>query len=100
MSLVDDEMVDFAKRFKDNYAVPLLESHLQIVFRRKTNFVGTKTLNCAIRYVSGCTKLPNTMNILKPFVENLLFETIIPIMLVTHKDVTLFKEDPIEYIRK
>lgn len=40
------------------------------------------------------------MKILKPFVENLLFETIIPIMLITHKDVVLFKEDPIEYIRK
>lgn len=40
------------------------------------------------------------MSVLKPFVENLLYETIIPIMLVTHKDVTLYKEDPIEYIRK
>jgi len=40
------------------------------------------------------------MKILKPFVENLMFETIIPIMLITHKDVVLFKEDPIEYIRK
>lgn len=40
------------------------------------------------------------MKILKPFVENLLFETIIPIMLITHKDVVLFREDPIEYIRK
>ena len=40
------------------------------------------------------------MAMLKPFVENLLYETIIPIMLITHKDVTLYKEDPIEYIRK
>ena len=40
------------------------------------------------------------MDILKPFMENILYETIMPIMLVTHKDVTLFNEDPIEYIRK
>jgi hypothetical protein len=40
------------------------------------------------------------MNMLKPYVENLLYETIIPIMLVSHKDVTLYKEDSIEYIRK
>jgi hypothetical protein len=40
------------------------------------------------------------MRVLKPFIENLLFETIIPIMLVQHKDVVLFREDPIEYIRK
>lgn len=41
-----------------------------------------------------------TMKVLKPYVENLLFETIIPIMLVQHKDVVLFKDDPIEFIRK
>ena len=29
-----------------------------------------------------------------------MFETIVPIMLITHKDVVLFKEDPIDYIRK
>lgn len=41
------------------------------------------------------------MTKLKPFVERLLYEVIItPIMLITHKDVSLFKEDPIEYIRK
>lgn len=57
-------------------------------------------MNFAIKYVSQATKLATTMKILKPFVENLLFETIIPIMLITHKDVVLFKEDPIEYIRK
>lgn len=40
------------------------------------------------------------MEKLKPFVENLLYETIIPIMLMSHKDATLYREDPIEYIRK
>ena len=61
--------------------------------------MGSKTLNFAIKFVATSTKLPKTMEILKPFVENLLYETILPIMLVTHKDVTLFKDDPIEYIR-
>jgi hypothetical protein len=40
------------------------------------------------------------MAMLKPFVENLLYETVIPIMLITHKDVTLYRDDPIEFIRK
>lgn len=41
------------------------------------------------------------MSKLKPFVERLLFEVVVaPIMLVTHRDVTIFSEDPIEYIRK
>jgi hypothetical protein len=70
------------------------------MFKRKTNFVGSKTLNFNIKYVTSATKLPRTMEKLKPFIENILYETIMPIMLVTHKDVTLFNDDPIEYIRK
>jgi hypothetical protein len=38
---------------------------------------------------------------LKPFIEKLLYEVIVsPIMLLTHRDVTIFKDDPVEYIRK
>lgn len=78
----------------------MLESHLQLVLKRKTHFIGSKTLNFAIKFVSSSTKLPTTMAMLQPFIEKLLFENIIPIMFITHKDITLFKDDPIEYIRK
>jgi hypothetical protein len=45
--------------------------------------------------------MPATMTKLKPFIEKLLYEVIVsPIMLLTHKDISLFKEDPIEYVRK
>ena len=32
--------------------------------------------------------------------DNLLFETVVPILLLTHKDHVLFRDDPIEFIRK
>ena len=98
--IVEGSLTHFTKQFLETYAVPLLESHLQLVFKRKTLFVGSMALNNAIKYVSAATKQTVTMNMLLPYVENLLFETIIPIMLITHRDVTLFKDDPIEYIRK
>jgi hypothetical protein len=97
---VKDELLIFSNRFLEVFAIPLLESHLQLVFKRKQNFVGSKALNFALKYVSAATKMEKTMDLLRPFVENLLFETVIPIMLISHKDVTLFKDDPIEYIRK
>jgi len=40
------------------------------------------------------------MEKLKPFIESILYESAIPIMLQTHKDVCLFSEDPTEYVRK
>jgi hypothetical protein len=63
--------------------------------------VGSKALNFAIKFVGQATKMPLTMGKLKPFVEKLLYEVIVvPIMLVTHRDITLFREDAIEYVRK
>jgi importin-7 len=97
----EDKLSEFSKAFRDKYSLPLLESHLTLLLKRKMNFIGSKSLNYSIKYVSQCTKMPHTMNKLKPFVEKLLTEVIIaPIMMITHKDVTLFKEDPIEYVRK
>lgn len=40
------------------------------------------------------------MKVLYPLVPTLLYEIVVPTMMVTHKDVTLFKEDSIEFIRK
>ena len=98
--LVEESFKDFAKTFKDNFAVPLLESHLQTVFRTKTHFVGAKLLNNSISYLSLASKQANTMTVMKPFIDNLLYETIVPLMLITQKDVALFRDDPIEFIRK
>ena len=39
------------------------------------------------------------MEKLKPYVENLLFDTIIPILYITERDIETFQNDPIEYIR-
>lgn len=71
-----------------------------MVFKRKTNFVGSITLNHAVKYLSSATKIQYTMNTLLPFAENILFETIIPIMLITHNDVVMFQDNPVEFIRK
>ena len=39
------------------------------------------------------------MEKLKPFVENILYDTIVPILFITEKDIETFSTDPIEYIR-
>ena len=70
------------------------------MFKKKTNYVGSKTLNFVIKMVTASCKIERTMNKLKPFMDNVLYETVVPIMLVSHRDMTLFQEDPVEYIRK
>jgi len=39
------------------------------------------------------------MEKLKPFVENILYDTIVPILFITERDITMFETEPIEYIR-
>jgi hypothetical protein len=39
------------------------------------------------------------MSILTPYIENILFETAVPIIIVENYDDYLFREEPIEFIR-
>lgn len=66
---------------------------------KKTGHVGSKALSFAIKFISNSTKQQGTMEKLKPFVENILYDTIIPILFVTERDVTTFNNDPVEFIR-
>ena len=42
---------NFAKHLSKTFAVPLLESHLQLLFAKKSAFIGSKCLNYAIKFV-------------------------------------------------
>ena len=56
------------------------------MFKRKTHYVGSKTLNFVIKLVSSATKVELTMTKMLPFLENILYETAIPLMLVSSRD--------------
>ena len=64
----------------------LCESHLQLMFKRKTNFVGSKTLNFVIKLISSATKLKVTMDKMIPFMDNILYETVVPLMMISNRD--------------
>ena len=72
---------------------------MQLLLQRKDSFVSSKCLRHVIKFISLATQLENTMATLKPYVHRILFDTIIPIMFVTKKDVETFHEEPVEYIR-
>lgn len=87
---IEPEEKQWTEFFTQNYAETLCESHLQLMFRRKTHFVGSKTLNFVIKLVTSATKIPITMAKMLPFVENILYETVIPLMIISSRDVQLF----------
>lgn len=95
---------DFEKAFKHTFLttlVPmLLESHMNLLFKKKTHFVAAQALTYSLKFLTQGVKLPLTMSLMQPYLENLLFETAVPIILVTTHDIYIFKDDPVEYIRK
>ena len=82
----------------EKYAVILLESHLKILFNYKKEFMSMQMLSSSIKFISNATQFETTMVKLRPFVDKLLFETIIPISFYTQKDIETFLEEPQDYI--
>lgn len=45
-------MDNFTLEFEQDYSASLCNSHLNVLLARKTQFVGTKALNAALRFVA------------------------------------------------
>ena len=71
----------------DNYGNSLLESHLQSVFKKKTNFVGSRTLNFNLKFIKCGFQVPELKEKLLPFVDTILYEIVIPLLIMTNKDI-------------
>ena len=74
--------------------------NLNIIYKTKTNFVGTNFLAQAIKLFAHCITSHESMEFVKTIVNEEFFQVMLHIMLVTHKDTVLFKKDPIEFERK
>ena len=95
----DKEALAFNETFLAQYGELLLESHLQLVFKKKTNFVGSRTLNFNLKLIQQSIKIPQLKDKLIPFVDTILYEIVIPLLLMSNKDIQQFDEDPVEFIR-
>ena len=77
----------------------LLEPHMKILFSRRQNFVGSKCLNFVIKFVLTSARMDFTMAMLKPYIPDILHDTILPITFLTQEDMQTFESEPIEYIQ-
>lgn len=90
---------NFMAEFEQNYSIPLLESHLQIIQARKTKFVGNKTLCGSLKYLQVAMKGKQTRKYVTAHISSILEEISLPILMVTESEFELWNENPIEYIR-
>jgi hypothetical protein len=72
----------FLKSANEAFSHELLEAQLKVLFLRKTAFCGTKALSFSIKFIKECVIIGNLpiMEILKPYVDNILYDTAMPIL--------------------
>src|SRR5690349_9557823 len=92
-------MINFCEEFDNNYAAPIIQSHLNIALAKKTNFVGTKTLSAALKLLTIALKTQRTRRMIQDKISTLLYDVCLPLMLITESEYRLWSEDPIEYVR-
>lgn len=91
--------MDFLNEFDNNYAMPIIQSHLNIALAKKTNFVGTRTLSSALKLLTISLKTQRTRQMLQDKISILLYDVCLPLMLITQSEYSLWTENPIEYVR-
>jgi hypothetical protein len=62
--------------------------------------VGTEVLSHAIKVVGCCAKVKVLMvNLVKPFVGQLLCEVAMPVLMLSNFEIQKFVEEPIDFVR-
>jgi len=86
--------------FLNKYAVPFLESFIQILSKKKDEYVPVKVQYFAMRYIYRALNFPDLEKLLLNYLEPLMFDFLIPSMFLTVDDDDDWRNNPIEFIRK
>ena len=89
----------FFLEFDRDYATPLCNSHLKVLLSKKTQFVGTKTLNSSLRFVATALGKAKMRKLCQQHVQTILFELTLPLLLITEFEFQVWGENPVEYVR-
>ena len=73
---------------------------MTLISKSQEIYIFSKVLNNCIKVVSAGLNQPYSIEFIKPHMETILSTYVIPLMLLTEKDVEDFETDPIEFVRK
>jgi len=86
--------------FQQTYAVPFLESFIQVISKKKDEYIPIKVQYFALRYIYRSLSFPELAKLLANSLEPLLFDYLVPAMFLTVEDDEDWRSNPIEFIRK
>ncbi len=96
-----NENIPFANYFRDNVSTQLLASVLNCLAAKSNGkFLTDDVHRMCLIYTSNSIEMAPTYKMIKPHLDFLLFNVITPTLCLSEEDISLFDEDPIEFVRK
>lgn len=100
-SYADDDAKDFATFFSQNVATQFLGPVCETLnLRPSGQFCTDRVVHLCLTYVDLAVELAATYRLLKPHLEFLLYQVCFPTMCLTEEDVSIFENDPHEFVHR
>eukprot|EP00164_Ancoracysta_twista_P006227 GFYU01008639.1.p1 GENE.GFYU01008639.1~~GFYU01008639.1.p1 ORF type:complete len:722 (-),score=314.21 GFYU01008639.1:120-2285(-) len=90
-----------ADNFLYNLSGKYLEAFFQMLLNKsKGVFVSDRATQLSLHFIVDTVKYAHTYKLIKPYLNDLMFNVIFPELRLTAKDLDLWEEDDVEYVRK
>ena len=86
--------------FLNNYNLLFLESFLAILFKSNSSFISRKLLYYSLKYIFHSVNIDSSYKILQQYLDQILFDFLIPLITLSANDKKLWKNDPELYFRR
>ncbi|KAF8071226.1 SAD2 [Scenedesmus sp. PABB004] len=91
----------FAQMFEAHVSSQFLEDQLHVLHPLASgHYLAPRVTNLALQYLTRALELKSTYKQVKPHVEPLLSQVVLPLMCFDAEDAELWEEDPQEFVRK
>ncbi len=98
---IGDEDKPFAKQFTPAFTEPFLKAFGTVLqYWKMGAVVPEKLLYGALSFIQSAIRYPAAYKIIKNDLETMIKEILFPLCCFTSKDEYLWKEDPIEFLRR
>lgn len=86
--------MEFAKYLDSrNHTNQILNSLLNVILAKRTNFVGTKTFCSALKVVQIAIKSKKTRSMIQQHIQTILFDISLPQLMLTNRELDYFRNN-------
>ena len=98
--MIEEKNKQFSTEVMSHISGQFLDTFVKIVRATKTNYISSKCLNLAVKYINHSTRVRHLAQLLQPHMEDLLQNYMVPLTFFTKEDEELWQDNPNEFIRR